>query len=423
MHFQSGGSPFDAFFGGGMGGHPGMRRQQREPANTSEYYEVLGVSKKASAAEIKKAFRKAALKNHPDRGGDEDTFKKIQEAHEVLSDPEKRELYDEGGKEAVESGGAGGGGGDIFDLFGGGGGRRQRGPKKGKDMVHALQVSLEDMYNGKIRKLAITRDIPAAQRPDGGWADFDWNEYKCDQCNGTGVVMKIRQLGPGMLQQVQTHCDACGGSGYNIDMTKERKVLEVAINKGMRNGRKIKFQGESNYMPGTVPGDVVFVLKMKEHDTFTRKAAHLYMNKTISLQEALCGTTFQLKHLDGRKLVISTKPGEILNSDSVKMVEGEGMPKEENPFMKGFLVIQFNIKFPESGSLDAKALKTLKAVLPADTPERLFDPGADDVEEHELQEFDAEAAKADYENNKSAYDSDDDEEGGGGGRRVQCAQG
>jgi len=400
-----------------------MRRQQREPPNTKEYYDLLGVKKSATPAEIKKAYRKAALKNHPDRGGDAELLQKINEAHEVLSDPEKRELYDEGGKEAVENGGAGGGGGDIFDLFGGGGGRRQRGPRKGKDMVHALQVSLEDLYNGKVRKLAITRDIPAVERPDGGWADFNWNEYKCDVCNGTGVVMKVRQLGPGMLQQVQTHCDACGGSGYNVSMTKERKVLEVAINKGMRNGRKIKFQGESNYMPGTVPGDVVFVLKQKDHSIFTRKAAHLYMTKTVSLQDALCGTSFQLKHLDGRKLVISTKPGEILNADSVKMVEGEGMPKEENPFMKGFLVIQFNIRFPKNHSLDAKALKALQAILPAEEPEHLFDAAADDVEEHELVEFDAEAAKAEYEQNKSAYDSDDEEEGGGGGRRVQCAQG
>jgi len=406
------------------GGGGGMRRQQREPPNTKEYYDLLGVKKSATPAEIKKAYRKAALKNHPDRGGDAELLQKINEAHEVLSDPEKRELYDEGGKEAVESGNAGGGGGgDIFDLFGGGGGRRQRGPRKGKDMVHALQVSLEDLYNGKIRKLAITRDIPDVETPEGGWADFDWNEYKCSSCRGQGAVMKVRQLGPGMIQQVQAQCDTCGGSGYHMDMRKERKVLEVAINKGMRNGRKIKFQGESNYLPGTVPGDVVFVLKQKEHKTFTRKAAHLYMNKTISLRDALCGTSFQMQHLDGRKLVISTKPGEILNADSIKMVEGEGMPKEENPFMKGFLVIQFNIRFPRNHSLDAKALKTLKAILPSSQPDHLFDPGDDDVEEHEMQEFDAEAAKAEYEQNKSAYDSDDEEEGGGGGRRVQCAQG
>merc|ERR1712146_833039 len=114
-----------------------------------------------------------------------------------------------------------------------------------------------------------------------------------------------------------------------------------------------------------------------------------------------------------------------MGADSIKMVEGEGMPKEENPFMKGFLIIQFNIRFPRSHSLDAKALKTLKAILPSSPPDHIFDPGDDDVEEHEMQEFDAEAAKAEYEQNKSAYDSDDEDEegGGGGGRRVQCAQG
>merc|ERR1712178_508950 len=232
--------------------------------------------------------------------------------------------------------------------------------------------------------------------PDGGWADFDRDKYKCDACDGQGVVMKVRQLGPGMIQQVQMACDACGGSGYNVKMKKERKILEVAINKGMRNGSKIKFQGESNQQPGCIPGDVVFVLKQKDHETFTRKGPHLYLNKSVSLRDALCGTSFQLVHLDGRKLQISTKPGEILSSESIKMVENEGMPKEDNPFIKGYLVVQFQIVFPQNGSLSEKAVSTLSHVLPrGEDLCDIFDPSEPDVEE----------------------------EGGGGGRRVQCAQG
>jgi DnaJ family protein A protein 2 len=136
MHFGGGGSPFDAFFGGGgmPGGMGGMGRQ-REAADTQEYYDVLGVDKSKSCGEIKKAFRKMALKHHPDRGGDAELFKKMTEAADVLTDEDKRALYDRGGKDAVEQGESRGGGGDPFGgMFGGG--QQQRGPRTGKDMTH-----------------------------------------------------------------------------------------------------------------------------------------------------------------------------------------------------------------------------------------------------------------------------------------------
>jgi len=265
MHF-GGGSPFDAFFGGGgmPGGHPGMGGgRQRKPVDTTEYYTVLGVEKSATGSEIKKAFRKLAMKHHPDRGGDEELFKKIQEAHEVLSDEDKKALYDQGGKEAVEQGGSrggGGGGSDIFDMFGGGGrGGGRGGPKKGKNMMHALEVSLEDCYNGKVRKLAVNRDVLCAGCDGAGGAPGC--ETMCSGCDGHGVVLKVRQLGPGMMQQIRCACDDCGGKGKMIDpskrcktckgkkVKKERKVLEVAIDKGAKNNQKIKFTGESDQAP------------------------------------------------------------------------------------------------------------------------------------------------------------------------------
>lgn len=413
---------------GGMGG--GGRRRQPE-VDTQEYYDLLGVDKDTSSAQIKKAFRKMALKHHPDRGGDEELFKKMTEAADVLTDDDKRSLYDRGGKEAVEQGESrGGGGGDPFaQMFGGGGrGRGGGGPKKGKDMMHALQVSLEDCYNGKIRKLAITRDKLCEDCDGRGGAEGC--ETMCSGCDGHGVVIKVMQLGPGMLQQVQAHCDDCGGKGKAINaklrcktcrgnkVSKERKVLEVAIDKGARNKQKVKFNGESNAAPGILPGDVVFVLQVKDHARFTRKGHHLFMNKTISLKDALCGCSFVVEHLDGRKLLVSTDPGAPIAADAKKMIEGEGMPMHGNPFVKGNLVISFSVEFPKK--IDPATAKKLLALLPGDNQ---VTEETEDMEPCGLSMFNAAAAAEEYENNKSAYDSDDEEEGGGGGQRTQCAQG
>jgi len=393
----------------GMGGHPGMGGRAKKAVDNKEYYDLLGVTKKASQTEIKKAFRKAALKNHPDRGGDADKFKAMSEAHEVLSDPDKRDNYDKYGKEGVENGG---GGGDPFaSMFGGRQQRRQSGPKKGEDLKHPLKEGLEALYNGKVFKLAINRQVQS---------NPDEKPRQCSGCNGLGVVNKIRQMGPGMLQQVRAKCEDCKGQGHRVKMKKERKILEVAINKGMKSGQKIKFSGDADQKPGCLPGDVIFILKAKEHAVFTRKGPHLFMNKKISLCDALTGTTFVVKHLDGRQIAISTNAGEILTSESVKKVEGEGMPKEDNPFLKGDLIVKFQIDWPKDGSLDANACAQLKKILPSKKQEEI----PENAEEYNLQKFDAKAAEEDYKQNKSAYDSDEEDEkqGPGGGQGVQCAQ-
>jgi DnaJ family protein A protein 2 len=434
MHF-GGGSPFDAFFGGGgmPGGHPGMGGgRQRKPVDTTEYYTILGVEKSATGSEIKKAFRKLAMKHHPDRGGDEELFKKIQEAHEVLSDEDKKALYDQGGKEAVEQGGSrggGGGGSDIFDMFGGGGrGGGRGGPKKGKNMMHTLEVSLEDCYNGKVRKLAVNRDVLCAGC--GGAGGAPGCETVCSGCDGHGVVLKVRQLGPGMMQQIRCACDDCGGKGKMIDpskrcktckgkkVKKERKVLEVAIDKGAKNNQKIKFTGESDQAPGIEPGDIIFVIKVKDHTKYTRKGHHLFMSKKISLKTALTGAKFTVEQMDGRVLHVSTEPGAVIADGTAKMIEQEGMPMHGNPFVKGNLVIQFAVEYPEN--LDEKTVTQLKKLLKGkvETVEV-----QDEMEPCILRPFNAAAAQAEYEQNKSAYDSDDEEEGGGDGQRVQCAQG
>merc|ERR1712224_597189 len=169
----------------------------------------------------------------------------------------------------------------------------------------------------------------------GVMANKDEEPRVCEECNGRGVVVRVRQLGPGMIQQMQSVCPECGGEGYNCEMKKERKVLEVGIDKGMKHGTKIKFANEANHKPGMQPGDVVFVLNQKAHKKFKRKGMHLIMRKEITLQEALCGCKFVINHLDGRDVICSTKAGDVIEPDSFKVIEGEGMPMHGNPFVKG----------------------------------------------------------------------------------------
>lgn len=343
-----GGHPF-----GGMGGGGGSRG---EP--DTELYDVLGVPKDVDAKTLKKTYRKLALKHHPDRGGDADTFKKMSVAYEVLSDPEKREKYDKYGKEGLEGGGGGGGGDDLFSMFfggGGGGSRRSSGPAKGKTVQHQISVSLADMYKGKLMKISVNRQ--RIKVPDGMSKKDAMS--KCTQCNGRGAVVRVVRMGP-MIQQMQSQCDACRGTGTTtargVKSVKEKKILELHIEKGSKTGTKIKFDGESDEHPGKLPGDIVFVLKEKEHPEFKRRNADLLLQKEITLVEALTGLTFTLTHLDGREIVIKTTPGKVIKPNEVMVIDGEGMPYLGNPFTKGKLFIVFSIKFPKTPFSEAQVV-------------------------------------------------------------------
>lgn len=180
---------------------------------------------------------------------------------------------------ADEGGGPNMGGEDLFSMFfgGGGGSRRSRGPRKGPSINHPLKVSLEDLYNGKTVKLAVNRKVIVG------------DVKECEKCHGQGAVMEIRQIGPGMITQVQRHCDACGGQGNNAERKSERKVLEVHVDKGMRHNQKITFRNMADEIPNMEAGDVNFVVQEKDHDLFKRKGADLLVTKELSLNQALCG--------------------------------------------------------------------------------------------------------------------------------------
>eukprot|EP00184_Porphyridium_aerugineum_P008634 CAMPEP_0184692572 /NCGR_PEP_ID=MMETSP0313-20130426/995_1 /TAXON_ID=2792 /ORGANISM="Porphyridium aerugineum, Strain SAG 1380-2" /LENGTH=415 /DNA_ID=CAMNT_0027150411 /DNA_START=179 /DNA_END=1426 /DNA_ORIENTATION=- len=414
-----------------------MRRgSSRGEVDNNRYYELLGVPKDASDAELKKAYRKLAVKHHPDKGGDVEKFQEISHAFEILSDPEKKEIYDRFGEEGLKEG-AGGGGMDANDIFeamfgggifggAGGSGRRSRGPKKGETVQHAIKVTLEDLYKGKSSKIAITRHRVCTQCAGRG-ATSATAVVTCSTCKGQGAVIRMNQIGPGMIQQVQTACPSCRGTGESIDekfkcagcegkkVVKERKVLEVHIDPGMQDGQKIVFRGEADEEPGAEAGDVIIYVKQLDHPVFQRNGRNLLMLKDISLVDALCGASFTVEHLDGRLLKVHAKEGEVIKTGMVKSIPAEGMPTWKNPFEKGYLFIKFNVIFPVTMSPAHR--EALQAVFgPKSEP---MIPDGVHVDDCEMITFDEEHEKDAHMNGDHGGMQDDDDERG---QRVQCAQ-
>uniref|UniRef100_A0A7S0L9W5 J domain-containing protein n=1 Tax=Coccolithus braarudii TaxID=221442 RepID=A0A7S0L9W5_9EUKA len=299
------------FFGGlppgfedampGMGGMPGRRSGKK--VDTQKLYDALGVNKTDSPDVIKKAYRKLAVRLHPDKGGDPEKFKEVQRAFDILGDERKREVYDKYGEEGLENGGGDGGGpGDIFDVLSGRGRKpANRGVKKGENMVHPLKVTLEQIYKGSSRTLRLTRKVIDKQK----------GVERCTTCNGSGYKLQTIRMGP-MIQQVQKVCEQCSGQGTIFRQQKVQEQLEVHIPKGAPDQHKINFSEKADEIPDGEAGDVVFVLQEQSHAEFKRKGDDLYIERKISLGEALCGFQMQVKHLDDRVLIIKSKPGEVL---------------------------------------------------------------------------------------------------------------
>lgn len=287
----------------------GSKGPRRANVDTTKLYKALGIEQDAKDADIKKAYRKLAMKHHPDKGGDPDKFKEISRAYEVLSDAEKRKVYDRYGEEGLDSSNQGGGeeAGNPFDLFqaffGGGAGRRSTRRRKTQTIEYTLNVSLEDLYNGCTRKVAIKRQV----------VDKDQGVKVCTQCDGRGIQVEVQRTGS-MLRQMQTECRSCGGKGKIFSMKLEREVFDIPVQKGSPNQHQVVFREKAHEHPGMDTGDFVVVLQEQAHPLFKRRGADLFIERKISLVEALCGFDFDLTHLDGRKLLIKTSPGEVVKS-------------------------------------------------------------------------------------------------------------
>ncbi|KAK1145901.1 Type I HSP40 co-chaperone [Aspergillus melleus] len=408
----------------------------------TKFYDTLGVSPTATDAQLKTAYKKGALRFHPDKNADNpeaaEKFKELSHAYEILSDSQKRSIYDQYGEEGLEGGGAGGGMGaeDLFaQFFGGGGGgfggmfgggMRDQGPKKARTIHHVHKVNLEDIYRGKVSKLALQKSVicPGCD----GRGGKDGAVKSCTGCNGTGMKTMMRQMGP-MIQRFQTVCPDCSGEGEIIrdkDRCKrctgkktvvERKVLHVHVDKGVKNGHKIEFRGEGDQMPGVMPGDVVFEIEQKPHPRFQRKEDDLFYQAEIDLLTALGGGTLNIEHLDDRWLTVNIAPGEVITPGAIKVIKGQGMPSYRHHDF-GNLYIQFDVKFPEKDQL--QNLNLLEQVLPP-RMEQAKPPTDAMVEDFELEEIDgSEYSQARAHGAAGGMDEDDDDVPPGA-ERVQCA--
>eukprot|EP00768_Dysnectes_brevis_P003124 gnl/Dysnectes_brevis/224_a255_3220.p1 GENE.gnl/Dysnectes_brevis/224_a255_3220~~gnl/Dysnectes_brevis/224_a255_3220.p1 ORF type:complete len:409 (-),score=127.73 gnl/Dysnectes_brevis/224_a255_3220:73-1299(-) len=404
----------------------------------TKYYDLLGVSPTASKSDIKKAYFKLARKYHPDRNpGHEDKFKEVQQAYESLFDEAKREQYDRFGPDGPKQGGMGGMGGmDPFDLLfgrgGGRGGRREQGTPKVEPIAEALPCTLEELYHGKTAKVTIQRRRRCPGCNGVGASDSSAVQ-RCGTCNGQGVRVVVQRMGP-MIRQMQQTCPDCQGNGESIKASArcgkcrgkktvtEQKVLEAIVDPGCPNDHRLTFYSEGNWEPGHEPGDIILVVKQREHSLFQRRETDLIMERSISLAEALCGFSFKLKHLNGEHLTIFSKPGEIIKPDSIMACEGLGMPIHRRNYEHGRLFVKFNVDFPKNGTFDAGRRQAIAECLGTPATRRAIksaDGAAHDgVDVHRLKFIDPRTRVGGDSRDRKAYD-DDGEAGGAQQCQVQ----
>jgi DnaJ homolog subfamily A member 2 len=353
----------------------------------NKYYDLLGVQRNATDDEIKKSYRKLAMKHHPDRNPNnkeenETKFKEISTAYEVLKDKEKRKLYDEMGEEGIKNMNGGGGGGNPFDIFenifggrggfggGGGGFSRSHRVRRGKDRVEELPIELEDLYNNTVKKIDIKQKVICLDCTGSGAKSSSYIK-ECTGCGGKGMVMKIINIGPCMMQQATARCDKCMGQGRMVDpagicgickgnkIVVKNKVINLPIEKGMKDKKRITIPDLAHHDPNAdEQGDLILIINILEHPKFKRQGFNLIIDKNILLSEALCGVKFKLYHLDARELIIKTDA--IIKPNEEYKISKEGLAKDNYNY--GDLIIRFNIVFPDSLSNERKHY--LNKILP-----------------------------------------------------------
>ncbi len=339
-----------------------------------DYYEILGVTKSASPAEIKKAYRKMAIKFHPDKNPDDATaeakFKEAAEAYEILSDADKKSRYDQFGHQAFDgSGGFGGGRGggmnmdDIFsqfgDIFGGGGGgfsgfgggfgggqRRV----KGSNLRIRVSLTLEEIANGVEKKIKVKRKVQAPG-----------TTYKtCATCNGQGQVTRVTNTILGRMQTASA-CPTCGGAGQSIDkkpsdadgqgLKVQEETVSVKIPAGVVDSMQLKVTGKGNEAPGNgISGDLLVVIEEKEHDTLKREGDNLHYDMYVSLPDAVLGTSKEIDTVTG---AVRIKVDAGVQSGKILRLRGKGIPSI-NGYGSGDLLVHVNVWTPKTLNKEQK---------------------------------------------------------------------
>ena len=350
-------------------------------ADKRDYYEVLGVSRDADDAALKKAYRQLAKKYHPDTNpGDKEAeakFKEASEAYAVLSDPEKRRQYDQFGHSAFENGGAGGGGfdysnmsdifsdifggGDIFgDLFGGGRRRSSNGPMRGADIRASVRITFAESVTGTTKKLDITLKDPCP-KCGGSGAKPGSHPETCPKCGGKGQIVYTQQSFLGMVRNVQT-CPDCNGTGkvikdkcpdcYGTGYISSRKTIEVTIPAGIDDGQCVRIQGKGE--PGTnggPRGDLLVAVMISADPVFKRDGYNIFSDVVITYPTAVLGGEVRVKTVDG-EVVYEVKPGTA--SGTKVRLRGKGMPTLRNKAVRGDHYITLIVDIPQRLNNDQK---------------------------------------------------------------------
>lgn len=362
-------------------------------AEKRDYYEVLGLQKGASEEDIKKAFRKMAMKYHPDRNPDdkeaEEKFKEVNEAYSILSDPDKKSKYDRFGHAGVDPnagfGGFGGGGAgfggfeDIFDMFSGfggfgGGGRQNRAnqPMKGRDLQKAVTITFEEAAFGVKKDIEITKYVKCSTC-NGEGAKPGTEKKTCPTCGGSGQVSQVQRTAFGTFQNVST-CSHCNGTGQIIEEPcvdckgtgKVRKTIKLSIDipAGVDNESVIPIRGQGEPgVNGGPNGDLYLVISVKPHKMFQRQGDDLYIEMPITFDQAALGAELVVPTLEGKvsyKIPAGTQPGTVfrLKEKGIKKVRREA---------KGDLYVKVNLEVPTKlNSKQKKAVTEMGKVVTED---------------------------------------------------------
>lgn len=349
-----------------------------------DYYEVLGVSKSADEQEIKKAYRKLAIKYHPDKNpGDkeaEDKFKEAAEAYDVLSNAEKRQKYDRFGHQGVGGAGGGYGGGmnmdDIFshfgDIFGdsgfggfggfsGGNGRTGRNVHRGTNLRIKVKLNLEEIANGVEKKIKVNKFV-SCKSCAGSGADKGSSFHTCSTCKGSGRITRVTNTILGPMQTAST-CPSCNGEGKIIaskckvcqgdGITRDEEIISINIPAGVGEGMQLNVAGKGNAAPrGGIPGDLIVSIEETEHPELKRDGVNLYYDLHISFTDAVFGTQVEIPTVDGRakfKIDPGTQSGKVFR------LRGKGLP-EVNGYQRGDLLVDVNVYTPQTLTSEEKSI-------------------------------------------------------------------
>uniref|UniRef100_A0A3Q1ESF9 DnaJ heat shock protein family (Hsp40) member B1b n=1 Tax=Acanthochromis polyacanthus TaxID=80966 RepID=A0A3Q1ESF9_9TELE len=343
-----------------------------------DYYDILGIKKGASEEDIKKAYRKQALRYHPDKNkspGAEDKFKEIAEAYDVLSDPKKKDIYDRFGEEGLKGGGptgpGGGGPGTFSYTF-------QGDPHAIFAEFFGGRNPFEQFFGAHNGDENMDTDDPFSHFGMGGSGMGGFPRSFSAGMGGMGgmgshtSIVKKQQDPPVVHDLKVTMEEVLSGCTKKMKITRKRlnpdgrtirtedKILEVQIKKGWKEGTKITFPKEGDETPRNIPADVVFVLKDKPHPVFKRDGSDVVYTAKISLRDALCGCTVNAPTLDSRTVTVTST--DIVHPGMKRRISGEGLPYPKRPDRRGDLIVEYDVKFPER--LPQSARDTIAQVLP-----------------------------------------------------------